>query len=101
MPHIKDLQKKHAENGLVVVAVHTPFGTEGLDDYLKEKQIDYTVALDRATDASGRKGKTSTAYQVDSFPDYYLIDRKGILRYADLANPSVDAAVEELLAEKP
>jgi redoxin len=101
VPHIKELQQKHADKGLVVIGVHTPFGAENLDGYLKEKQIDYTVALDAATDASGRKGKTVSAYQVDSFPDYYLVDRKGVLRYADVANASVDAAVEELLAEKP
>ena len=104
MPHVKELQKKHAAEGLVVIGVHTPFSAEGLDGFLKEKQIDYAVALDAAADPAdpeAREGKTLNRYQVDSFPDYYLVDRQGILRYADVANASVDAAVEELLAEKP
>ena len=40
------------------------------------------------------------AFAVDSFPDYYLIDRKGKLRVADLANSDLDRAIEILLKEK-
>ncbi len=36
----------------------------------------------------------------DSYPDYYLVDRKGKLRFADLANAELDRAVEMLLKEK-
>jgi hypothetical protein len=42
---------------------------------------------------------TVTAFQVDSFPDYYVIDRAGNLRVADLANSELDRVVEALLKE--
>jgi hypothetical protein len=100
LPHVKELQEKYAAQGLVVIGVHTPFSAENLDGYVKEKQINYVIALDASADSAGREGKTLTSYQVDSFPDYYLIDRKGILRYADVVNADVDIAVEQLLAEK-
>jgi hypothetical protein len=43
---------------------------------------------------------TKIAYQVDSYPDYYLIDRKGNLRIADCANGKVEDAVKLLIAEE-
>lgn len=64
---------------------------------MKEKEINYLVALDKSDD--GRKGKTIGKYRVDSFPGYYFIDKKGILRYADAANASAEDAIQELLAE--
>jgi hypothetical protein len=38
-------------------------------------------------------------YVVDSYPDYYLIDREGRLRGADVGNGSLEKAIEALLAE--
>ena len=98
MPHNKELQKKYAGQGLVIIGVHTPYGAEKLKEFVKEKGINYVVALDQSPD--GQNGKTIGKYQVDSFPDYYFIDRKGVLRYADAANASAEDAIKELLAEK-
>ena len=61
-------------------------------DYAKEKQIGYPIAVDIDE-------KTQKAFAVDSFPDYYLIDRAGKLRVADLANADLERAIQVLLAE--
>ena len=60
--------------------------------YVKKEAIPYPVTIDTT-------GATVKAYGVDSFPDYYLIDKKGNLRFADLANSEVDRAIEALLKE--
>ena len=44
---------------------------------------------------------TNAAYLVKSYPDYYLIDRQGTLRWADVANSDVEKAIEILLKEQP
>jgi thiol-disulfide isomerase/thioredoxin len=93
IPHLIDLHRNYSRQGLVIIGVHTTEGAENLDAFIKEKGIPYAIALDRAN-------QTVKAYRVDSYPDYYLIDRKGVLRYADCANGSVDAAIAQLLAEK-
>jgi hypothetical protein len=62
-------------------------------EFIKEQQIPYAVAVDK-------KEGTIARYRVDSYPDYYLVDKKGILRFADLANREVERAIEFLLAEK-
>ena len=61
--------------------------------FAKQQNITYPVAADVGD-------KTTTAFRVDSFPDYYLIDRHGKLRVADLANGDLERAVQVLLAEK-
>ena len=60
--------------------------------FVKEQGIPYPVAVDRGT--------TASSFAVDSFPDYYLIDRSGKLRVADLQNSELDRVVAQLLAEK-
>lgn len=56
------------------------------------RDLTWPVALDA-------EGETVKAFAVDSYPDYYLIDRRGNLRVADLANSELDRAVEILLNE--
>ena len=69
---------------------------------MKEQKILFPVMIDKVVDGKPKKSVTiSKLYMVDSYPDYYVIDRKGILRFADLANAEVDKVVEKLLAEKP
>ena len=47
---------------------------------------------------------TEKKYLVDSMPDFYLIDRAGILRFADVSNHKanyITDAIEALLEEPP
>ncbi len=60
--------------------------------FVKEQGIDYPVAADVGA-------KTVAAFKVDSFPDYYVIDRSGKLRFADLANAELERAITTLLGE--
>lgn len=63
-------------------------------DFAKQRGIDYPIAIDVDK-------QTTRAFAVDSFPDYYLIDRMGNLRVADLANSDLERVVKVLLAESP
>lgn len=94
MPHLDKLYQKFKKNGLVVLGIHTQRGAEKMADFVKKSGITYPVAVDT-------KGRTVASYHVDSFPDYYVIDRSGKLRFADLANHELARAVRMLLLEKP
>jgi hypothetical protein len=59
----------------------------------KARGIAYPICVDA-------KGLTNAEYVVDSYPDYYIIDREGRLRGADIGNGSLEATVDRLLAEK-
>ena len=77
---------------MVLIGVHTKGSAERMPAYVKEAKVAFPVAVD--TD-----GKTVKAYAVDSYPDYYVIDRAGKVRFADLANKELERAVAALLAE--
>jgi hypothetical protein len=60
---------------------------------VKSLEMPWYVALDA-------EHSTMKAFHADSYPDYYLIDRKGVLRFADLANSELERAVEFLINER-
>ncbi len=90
IPHTNEMMKKYADKGVVFIGVCHQRGAEKMEETAKDKGIKYPIAVDQGTNA---------AYKANSFPDYYIIDRKGILRWADIANRDVEKAIEHLLAE--
>lgn len=93
MPELQEFYRRRKSQGLALIAIHTTNGAEKMKAWMQEKGIDVPVCADTG-------GKTVAAYAVNSYPDYYLIDRSGKLRVADLANGDVERAVDALLAEK-
>ena len=94
VPHNNELQKKYADKGVVIIGVCAISGGEKMAQTVKEHGIEYAVALD-----TGAKGDTLEAFKADSFPDYYIIDRKGNLHWGDVVNSDVEMAIQLLLAE--
>ncbi len=93
VPHMNEFAKKYAAQGVVVIGVCHPRGGEMMSATAQSAKIEYPICLDS-------KGEANRAYAVDSYPDYYLIDREGRVRGADIANGNLEAAVELLLAER-
>ncbi len=93
MPEMNELHRAYADQGLVLIGVHTKGSADRMAAYVEENDVAFPVCVDA-------EERTVGAYRVDSFPDYYLIDRWGRLRVADLANDAVVPAVEALLAER-
>ncbi len=92
MPHLKELYAQHKDAGLEVIGVHTTNQGEEMPKYVQEESLPWPIAVDV------EKG-TVTAFKVDSYPDYYVIDKAGNLRVADLANKDLDRVIEILLKE--
>ncbi len=92
MPKLKELRARYGDQGLVLIGIHSTKDAEGMQAFVEAKGIDYPVAIDL-------EDATKRAYAVDSYPDYYLIDRAGKLRVADLANGDLERAVIALLGE--
>lgn len=93
MPKLRKLYEEHKADGLVILGVHTTRVGEKMAEYVTKEKLPWPVAIDI-------DGKTVRAFLVDSYPDYYLIDRSGKLRVADLANADLERAVKVLLKEK-
>ena len=91
IPHTNELMEKYAKQGVVFIGVCAKRGAEKMGDTVKQRGIKYPVAEDTGTIA---------AYKANSYPDYYIIDRNGVLRWADIANRDVEKAIKILLEEK-
>jgi thiol-disulfide isomerase/thioredoxin len=92
VPHTNELMKKYADRGVVIIGVCAVNGSEKMAATVKSKGIKYPVAIDD-------DGQTAKAYLNNSFPDYYVIDQKGNLRWGDINNKDVELAIETLLKE--
>jgi len=86
------LADTHAKEGLVVVAAHDPQGWAEAQKPAAGKDSAFLLAHDA-------KGEFRKALQVDQDPDFYVIDRAGQLRFADIATESVEGAIRQLLGE--
>jgi hypothetical protein len=64
-----------------------------MGEVAKKYGIHYPIVVDR-------ENATSYAYKRDSTPDFYLIDRKGNLRWADIETDDVEKGIELLINEK-
>lgn len=93
VPHTNEMAEKYADEGLVVIGVCNTRGAEKMGETVEQLDIRYPVCKDV-------NNQTVRAWRVNGYPDYYLIDRKGNLRIADVRNASVEDAVRALLAEE-
>lgn len=92
IPMIQELKDEYADKGLIVVGVHHQTGWDKAADALSNRGADFLIAHDA-------NGKFRAGIKSDQDPDFYVIDRAGQLRYADIRTESVGEAVKELVAE--
>ena len=100
-PYVIEWHNKYAEQGLLVIAVHTPEFThehqlDNVRAYMKEHKVPYPVVLDN--DFSNWR-RFSNRY----WPTLYLADRRGQLRYRKIGEGSykeTERWIKMLLSEK-
>lgn len=101
LPHLNDLYAKYHDRGLEVIGVHTPeFDSErttvNVKKAIKREGIKFVVAQDN-------QNKTWNAYRNRYWPQFYFIDRKGIVRHIHIGEGgygNADLVVAKLLSEK-
>ena len=78
LPHIKDLHAKYADQGLVIIGVHTPRGEfeKNVDDVRRAvvaKGIEYPVTIDH-------EYLTWLDYVCNAWPTHYVVDQEGVIQ---------------------
>lgn len=86
------LAGKHAGDGLIVVCAHGP--AEWASARKPAPPAGGTLLL-----AHDAKGEFRAKINADNDPDFYVIDRAGQLRFADIVTESVEGAVAKVCAE--
>ena len=90
---LNELHEEFAEDGLVVIGIAATYDGFELPNIVEQYEIAFPVCVDV-------DNGTNRAYGPNGFPDYYVIDRSGKLRVADLHHDHLRDAVEALLAEE-
>lgn len=92
MSVVNRLAERFGERGLVVVGVHNDEGWEDAARTAERRRATFPIARDAGN-------AFREAMRVDQDPDFFVIDRSGRLRYADIETASVERAVAGLLDE--
>lgn len=93
IPELRKLYDVHQENGLVVIGVHTDESSRRGKNFVANEGIEYPIVFDRDDVIAER-------FRVNHYPSYYLVDRHGRLRMADIVGVEIDDAIEFLLDEE-
>jgi thiol-disulfide isomerase/thioredoxin len=102
LPHVKALEAKYRDRGLVVIGVHTPeFPHEKVEENVRravhELGVVYPVVMDNDY-------RIWNAFGNQYWPAAYFIDATGTIRYHHFGEGRYDEqeqVVEKLLAERP
>ena len=100
MPYLKSWYGEYKNQGLVIVGNHYPeFSYESDFNNLKTAVADYGIEYPVAQD---NNGATWNAYHNMYWPELYLIDKHGQIRYVHIgegAYDEIEANIKALLAE--
>jgi thiol-disulfide isomerase/thioredoxin len=100
LPHVQAQHTKFKDRGLVVIGIHTAWGTEkNLETFLKDHGITFPVAVDREIVWEGtHAGATMHPYVLDDLPSYALVDRSGNLVWKSSSGVEpTETQIEQLL----
>jgi thiol-disulfide isomerase/thioredoxin len=91
-PDLQKIYEKYKDKVDLYAVNETKYDTvRGAKDFVKEKQIEFPVLMDK-------KGNVGDDYKVYSYPISFIVDREGVVRYR-LEGPQKLADWEKMLDE--
>jgi hypothetical protein len=95
VPHERSLVEKFQDRPFVLVGVNSDPEREIAQD----AQAKHAMAWRSWWD--GADGPIAAEWKIKFFPTTYVIDSKGVIRYANLRGAELEQAIETLLQEMP
>ncbi len=90
----QQLADKYGKDGLVVIGLHHDRAWDQGQKMAADRKLTFATAHDT-------NNVVRDALKIDQDPDFYVIDRAGNLRFADVANSDVEKAVAVVAGETP
>lgn len=82
IPQVRRAAARHAKTDLVVLGVHTArVSPSRLQQFARERSLNYPLAIDRAAGTRYSFGLTNDAFRVRAIPNAAVVDRDGSLSY--------------------
>lgn len=92
MPFVKSTYQKYKNQNFEIIGISLDQDLNQLTTYLETNGITWPQYYDNGD-------QISNLYQVQAIPTTYLIDNKGIIRYANLRGNALENAVRQLVLE--
>ena len=107
-PWLTEWSQKYEKDGLVILGVTRYYGEAEGEKVTEEKELDYLLQFKRDQKLPydfvvGKERDNQITYGAASLPTTVIIDRKGIVRYAEIGagrETEILKTIEKLLAEK-
>ncbi|MCK4797572.1 MAG: redoxin domain-containing protein [Spirochaetes bacterium] len=96
MPNLQEYYNEFKNDGFEIIGISLDKNEEELKDYIEKKNIKWKISFSN----KGFNDDTRKLYEVSFIPSYWLIDKKGVLRYFDLRGEKLRKAISELILEK-
>lgn len=98
LTQLKSVQKQFP-NRLAIISVHDRAAPEDeVKEFIKDNGVRFPVGIAKSGERDGWAGETFRNYRVRSLPATFLIDKKGVLRQANVTGDLADH-VEALIEE--
>ena len=94
IPHEKELVATMKDKPFALIGINSDGDRSVLQKILKEQGITWRQGVDKST-----SGVLATKWNVHDWPNIYILDAKGVIRFRDLRGKEMEDAVKKLLAE--
>jgi len=94
-PHERSLVKDLADQPFAIIGVNSDKSPEEL----REKNAAESITWRSFFDGGGTDGPISTQWNVRAWPTIFVLDAEGVIRFTDLRDEPLGAAVRKLLAD--
>ena len=94
LPHEKELVERLKDKPFALLGVNSDGTAEELKKILAAQGITWRQAVD-----GDQSGPLATKWNIHYWPNIFVLDAKGVIRYRDVREKAMDDAVDKLLAE--
>lgn len=93
-PHGRSLVERMKGKPFTILGINSD-GAKECKQAIEEEKLTWPSIWD----GGAPSGPVAISWGVESWPSYFLIDTKGVIRYTQLKMAEIDAAVDFLVAE--
>ena len=94
-PHERSLVQKMESKPFTLLGINSDQSKEQLKKVIDDEKMTWRSWFD----GPGTGGPIASKWNVQGWPTLYVVDHKGVIRYADVRGKELDAAVDRLLKE--
>jgi hypothetical protein len=94
-PHERSLVKRLADKPFALLGVNSDQDRDDIKKTMKEEGITWRSWWD----GGSTEGPIAKKWNVHGWPTIYVLDQKGVIRFKNVREKSMDRAVDQLLKE--